>query len=200
MPITKKADQTSINDSDKKTMHNAGIDLPSSDSSSDDADTTAPETVVDIDGGVPSPSDPDLQKTGIHFFDSNKDLNKTDLSSLAEEKMKSANSKDLEAEFESQLGTFKSPSKDTAKIVGEKSKTMSGLLAKIQAKLGLKKNKVKEELGSLKKMKEGISQDISDIKELEESEEKIQAELQKIDTITEEMEAIEKEVDEELKR
>ena len=200
MPNTKKGDGNSINDSDKNTLHDAGIDVAGMPSTSPENEIKE-ETIVDIDGGAPVPNDPDVEKTGIRFFDENKPsatkVNKEDLSTLAEAKMKAEGASDLEAAFRSELSGNESEDRTSAVI--EKSGSLSALLSKIQEKLGMKKSKVKTELTNLKKMKEGISSDIADIKELEESEGKITAELKKIDTLKEEMDAIEKEVAEELK-
>lgn len=190
------------NSADKDTMLKAGVDV--SDSSEVTPENLEEETVVDIDEGVPKDtvSDPDVQKTGIKFFDQNS-VNKEDLSSLAEAKLKedvvSGNASDLEQAFKSELSKDVIPSADAKEVIGTKVSTMKSLLSKIRAKLGLKKTKVKSELESLKKMKEGITKDIEDIKELEESEHKIEDGLKKVETIKEEMEEIEKEVNNELK-
>lgn len=202
---TDNNNQNSINNDDQKTLHDAGVDLPGMEVQKDKKpDSPAGEVVVDIDGGAPKNEamDKDLAKTGIKFVENQNVTpeNKEDLSALAEKKMKEVevnlNTSDLEQEFKSQVSS-EAPKK-TADITS-KSNTLSGLLVKIKEKLGLKKTKVKTELDSLKKMKEGISQDIADIKELEESEDKIEAELEKLENIKNEMEAIEQEVNEELK-
>ena len=195
MPIVKTSDENSINDSDKSTLHDAGVDVSglSAVKSSDDKK----DSLVDMDDSVPGVNDEDLKKTGIKFVEE-KPMNKEDLSALAEEK--SWNAKDLEEEFRSQLSSASKPASVSEKAVVEKAGSMAGLLSKITEKLGLKKKKVSAELQSLKKMKEGIQADIEDIKELEESEEKIKAQLQKVDAFKSEIEAIEKEVGEELKK
>lgn len=202
---TDNNNQNSINNDDQKTLHDAGVDLPGMEVQKDKkTDSPSGEVVVDIDGGAPKNEamDKDLAKTGIKFVENQNVTpeNKEDLSALAEKKMKEVevnlNTSDLEQEFKSQVSS-EAPKK-TADITS-KSNTLSGLLVKIKEKLGLKKTKVKTELDSLKKMKEGISQDIADIKELEESEDKIEAELEKLENIKNEMEAIEQEVNEELK-
>lgn len=202
---TDNNNQDSINNDDQKTLHDAGVDLPGmEDQKNKKPDSSAGEVVVDIDGGAPKNEamDKDLAKTGIKFVEDQNTMpeNKEDLSALAEKKMKemevNLNTSDLEQEFKSQMSSD-SPKKTSD--ITSKSNTLSGLLTKIKEKLGLKKTKVKTELESLKKMKEGISQDIADIKELEESEDKIEAELEKLENIKKEMEAIEQEVNEELK-
>ena len=60
MPTTKKGDSDSINDSDKTTMHNAGVDVPSL-APTPEENAVKEETIVDIDGGTPSPADPALK-------------------------------------------------------------------------------------------------------------------------------------------
>lgn len=201
MPNIKKNDQNSINENDKKELHDAGVDLPGMASSvtPEDLNENKEEVVVDIDDNSNIPVETDLSDTGIKFFDETQTKNKEDLSLLAEQKKKELAASDLEEEFKSQLSTSESV-KESEKLVIEKGLSMKRLLSKIREKLGLKKTKVKTELDGLKKMKEGISKDISEIKELEESEQKIEEELKKIDTIKEEMEMIEKEVSEELKK
>lgn len=200
MPNTTKTDSNNDNNLDKDTMLKAGVDISSENNVSPE---DVGETIVDIDSGMPKEAiDGDIKKTGIKFFDDNNSLNKEDLSSLAEAKLKEANSvgaSDLEAEFKSELSSAVPSKEETKEVIGAKVGTMKSLLAKIRAKLGLKKTKVKTELEDLKKMKEGISKDISDIKELEESEHKIEEGLKKVEVIKSEMEEIEKEVNDELK-
>ncbi len=195
MPIVKTSDDNAINDSDKTTLHDAGIDV--SGLSVVKSVGNKKDSLVDVDGSVPGENDEDLKNTGIKFVEESR-VNKEDLSALAE--AKSQNAKDLEEEFRSELSGALKSSPVSEKSVVEKGTTMAGLLSKISEKLGLKKKKVSAELQSLKKMKEGIQSDIEDIKELEESEEKIKAQLEKMDTFKSEIEAIEKEVDEELKK
>lgn len=198
MPIVKSSDDNSINDNDKSTLHDAGVDV--SGLAAPKPDEEKKEALIDMDGSVPESNDEDLKKTGIKFIEE-KPVNKEDLSALAEQKSRaSQNAKDLEEEFRSELSGTAKTSVVSEKAVVEKISTMAGLLSKISEKLGLKKKKVGAELQNLKKMKEGIQEDIEDIKELEESEEKIKAQLQKMDTIKSEIEAIEKEVGEELKK
>lgn len=198
MPIVKGSDDNSINDKDKSTLHDAGVDV--SGLAAPKPAEEKKEIVVDMDSSVSEANDPELQKTGIKFVEE-KPLNKEDLSALAEQKSRaSQNAKDLEEEFRSELSGTSKTSQASEKAVVEKISTMAGLLSKISEKLGLKKKKVGTELQNLKKMKEGIQEDIEDIKELEESEEKIKAQLLKMDTIKSEIEAIEKEVGEELKK
>ncbi len=198
MPIVKTSDDNSINDNDKSTLHDAGVDV-SGLAVSKPAEEKK-EGLIDMDSGVLEANDLELQKTGIKFVEE-KPVNKEDLSALAEQKSRSVqNAKDLEEEFRSELSVTSKPSASSEKAVVEKISTMAGLLSKISEKLGLKKKKVGSELQNLKKMKEGIQADIEDIKELEESEEKIKAQLEKMDAIKSEIEAIEKEVGEELKK
>lgn len=202
MPNIKKNDQTVINDNDKKELHEAGVDLPTTSSvTQEDVVESVPqqEEFIDIDSAPTVSNDVDIQSTGIKFFDEVKTENKEDLSMLAEKKQKELAAADLEEEFKSELSTANN-SNETEKAIFDKGLSMKKLLSKIREKLGLKKTKVKSELDSLKKMKDGISKDISEIKELEESEKKIETEIKKIDTIKEEMETIEKEVSEELQK
>ncbi|MCC7469580.1 MAG: hypothetical protein IT284_00325 [Bacteroidetes bacterium] len=219
MPNTNDLNKNSLGEDDKGVLHNAGVDVSTLPPEPDDENAKEEEVIIDIDSGVNVAEDQDLKKTGIKFVEDNKKINKEDLSSLAEEKIKKEEVKetvdvpkiqkpvnksesnvsaDLEAEFKSELSSV-SPS-DISKEISQKAGTLSSLLSKIQEKLGIKKTKVKEELASLKKMKDGISQDISDIKELEESEEKIKTEIEKADNIKEEIQEIEKEVKEELEK
>ncbi len=207
MPNTKKDDTTAINDTDKTTLHDAGIDVGSgafaSMATTDKPVPAAnPEGLIDIDGqNAASIADKDLEKTGLKFVDTN--FVKEDLSKLAEEKRAAAlaaSGRDLEDEFKSELSNTKPEVKKSEGVVSSGASSLGGLLSKIREKLGLKKSKVKDELGNLKKMKEGISADITDIKALEESERKIQAELEKMDLIKEEVDAIEREVGDELKK
>lgn len=195
MPKSQKADEAVINEADKTTLHDAGVDVKGL----APAEEPAP-AVVDIDGGAPTEeaADSDLQKTGIKFVESAP--RKEDLSALAEQRdqMAASTARDLEDEFKSELSGI--APKPVAKPTTERAGSLKSLLDQIREKLGLKKKKVKDELDTLKKMKEGISADIADIKELEESEGKIEAGLQKMDSLAGEMEAIEKEVGEELKK
>lgn len=198
MPIVKRADDNAINDSDKSTLHDAGVDVSGLAVSAPAEDKK--EVYVDMDGSVPEQNDEDLKKTGIKFVEP-APINKEDLSALAEQQSRAGQkAKDLEEEFRSELSGAPKAVPVSEKAVVEKMGSMSELLSKISEKLGLKKKKVGTELQNLKKMKEGIQADIEDIKELEESEEKIKAQLQKMDTIKSEIEAIEQEVKEELKK
>lgn len=216
MPNTNDLNKNSLGEGDKGVLHNAGVDVSTLPPEPDDENAKEEEVIIDIDSGVNVAEDQDLKKTGIKFVEDNKKINKEDLSSLAEEKIKKEEVKDvpkpqapinksesnvsadLEAEFKSELSSVSS--NDISKEISQRTGTLSSLLSKIQEKLGIKKTKVKEELASLKKMKDGISQDISDIKELEESEEKIKTEIEKADNIKEEIQEIEKEVKEELEK
>ena len=196
MPNTKTGDDNSINQSDKTTLHGAGVDL---------SDTPVepegiPEKIVDMDVAVPDEEDPDLKKSGVKFV--SEETPKPIVSAPTENKTKNENlnTKDLEAEFRSELADFKGPLKTGGEIgVMEKSGSLKAMLAKIQEKLGLKKKTVKSELESLKKMKDAITKDINEIKELEQSEGKINEELGKIEEIKKEVEEIEKDVAEDLK-
>lgn len=201
MQNIKKNDQDLINENDKKELEQAGVDLSMSSSSDIQQDIALDkqEEFVDIDSTPTVTNDPDVATTGIKFFDEINKENKEDLSLLAEKKEKEMAAADLEEEFKSELSAT-NISAEPEKAIFEKGLSMKKLLSKIREKLGLKKNKVKTELDSLKKMKDGISKDILEIKELEESEKKIETEIKKIDTIKEEMENIEKEVSEELQK
>jgi hypothetical protein len=197
MPNTKNDDSNSINQNDKTTLHGAGVDL----SDTPVEPEGAPEKILDIDGATPDVNDADLQKSGVKFVTEN--VAKTDLSTLAEKKMKSESiaTKDLEAEFRSELADFKGPLKpDVEKSIIEKGGSLKSMLNRIQEKLGLKKKTVKTELESLKKMKDSITKDIGEIKELEESETKINQEIEKIESIKKEVEEIERDVAEDLKK
>ncbi len=200
MPNTKNDYPGPINDSDKKTLQSAGVDVTNTpvepEGEEDKAVSDTPEeSVVDIDSNAKVMGEDDLQKTGIKFI---KEENKEDLSALAERRSKAAvGSKDLEEEFRSELAVGeKSTSNQEIEV---KSSSLSALLAKIQNKLGAKKKSVKEELGNLKKMKDAISKDINEIKDLEESEKKIEEEVGKIESIKKEVEMIEEEFGADLK-
>lgn len=181
--VDKKDD--SINKSENETLVSAGIDLAGGSSEN------IAETSVDVDGEMPK--EEDMQTSGINFVH---EENKEDLSALAEEKMK-ATSKDLENEFKSELAESKASATvaHSGESIAPKKGNLSSILTKIQEKLGLKKKTVKDELGSLKKMKDSIARDIEEIKKLEASEGKIKEELDKIDSINEEVETIEKELE-----
>lgn len=189
MPSRPKND-ASVNDADAATLHSAGVDV-------DGVGAPAEEVVVDIAGAAVS--DEDAKNVGIRFVEPSPtaapSVDHSDLSRLAEEKSRG---KDLEAEFRSSLSDAAAPAKKSSAGLAEKEGVMTSLLSKIREKLGLKKAKVREELASLKKMKDGIAEDIADIKELEESEEKIAEKMKKLDTIKGELEAIEDEVEKEL--
>lgn len=200
MPNTKSDYPGPINDSDKKTLAGAGIDVSDRPIKSEEEEAIAPaeEKIIDIDGTTPLAEDADIKNSGIQFVKSEPAVNKEDLSSLAEEKTK-ASSKDLEEEFRSELSDAPKSKKTTDhKAVLAKSESLSELLARIEDKLGHKKSEVKEELSSLKKMKDTIEKDITEIKDLEASEEKLKGEIDKIDAIREEVETIEEEFNEKL--
>ncbi len=198
MPDTKKPYPGPINDTDKQTLHGAGVDVSDTPLRSEEDETSKEEAVVDIDSATPAVADSDVVSTGIRFIKSETPVNKEDLSSLAEASMKKS-SKDLEEEFRSELGETKPVSKKTSQkeILG-KSESLSELLTRIEAKLTNKKTEVKSELDSLKKMKDTISKDITEIKDLEASEEKIKAEIEKIESIREEVEDIEEELNDKI--
>lgn len=203
MPTTKKGEDNSINDNDKTTLHDAGVDVAGLGIAPEVKDVPATDApTINLDDSISDPESPDVKKTGIHFVSDTPAVNKEDLSALAEEKMRmvEGNSKDLEAEFRSELSSLKASSKSSSeKDMSDRSASLGSLLSKIQEKLGLKKKNVKDELSSLKKMKDSISKDISDIKNLEDSEGKIRAEIDKIESITKEVDAIEEEFGQELK-
>lgn len=199
MPNTKKSSIPGpINDSDKQTLSGVGIDVSDTPLRSEEDEAAGEEKIIDIDGTTPTETDVDVAKTGIRFVKDEPKVNKEDLSSLAESKMR-ASAEDLEKEFESEVGESR-PQKEpfNEDKVLAKSETLAELLARIEKKLNAKKTSVKEELGTLKKMKDTISHDISEIKDLEASEAKIKAEMDKIDSIREEVESIEKEFDEKV--
>jgi chromosome segregation ATPase len=104
---------------------------------------------------------------------------------------------DLENEFNKTVG--QRPSSSEKGNLNEKITSLEAMLIKIKEKLGFKKKEVKEELESLKKVKEDIEEDIANIKELEESKQKIEEKLGKVEAISGEISEIEKEVKEELK-
>ena len=200
MPNTKKpAFPGPINDSDKQTLSGVGIDVSDTPlrSEEDEATGVGEEKIIDIDGTTPSSGDADVEKTGIKFVKEDPKINKEDLSSLAESRLK-ASAEDLEKEFESELGETKAKAPFNEDAVLKKSETLAELLARIEKKLNTKKTSVKEELSNLKKMKDTISHDIGEIKDLEASEAKIKEEMEKIDSIREEVETIEKEFNEKV--
>lgn len=200
MPNTKKQEFPGpINDSDKKTLSGAGIDVSDTPLRSEEDEATAveEEKIIDIDGTTPVSGDADVEKTGIKFVKEEPKVNKEDLSSLAENRMK-ASAEDLEKEFESELSETKAKESFDEDTVLKKSETLAELLARIEKKLNTKKTSVKEELTNLKKMKDTISHDISEIKDLEASEAKIKAEIEKIDLIREEVENIEEELNDKV--
>ncbi len=211
MPNTKKQSIPGpINDSDKQTLSGAGIDVSNTplESEENEAAGVTGEKIIDIDGTTPASGDADVEKTGIKFVkeeskvnpdtkDFGVRVNKEDLSSLAESRLK-ASAEDLEKEFESELGETKTKEPFNEDVVLKKSETLAELLARIEKKLNIKKTSVKEELSNLKKMKDTISHDINEIKDLEASETKIKAEMEKIDSIREEVETIEKEFNEKV--
>ena len=104
---------------------------------------------------------------------------------------------DLENEFNKTVG--QRPASSGKGNLNEKITSLEAMLIKIKEKLGFKKKEVKEELESLKKVKEDIEEDIANIKELEESKQKIEEKLGKVEAISGEISEIEKEVKEELK-
>lgn len=194
MPNTIKSDYPGpINDADKKTLSSVGIDVDTNLENKEDE-----EKVVDI--GPVSTDDSIVEKTGIQFLKESPKaplVNKEDLSSLAESRAKSS-ADDLEKEFKSEVGEVKTkPSFNEDEVIA-KNETLAELLERIEKKLSAKKTTVKEELTTLKKMKDTISHDIGEIKDLEASEAKIKAEIQKIDSIREEVENIEKEFNEKI--
>jgi chromosome segregation ATPase len=206
MPNTKKPSIPGpINDSDKQTLSGVGIDVSDTPLRSEEDEATgvgdlseqAGEKIVDIDGTTPSSNDVDVEKTGIKFVKEESEVNKEDLSSLAESRMK-ASAEDLEKEFESELGETKIKAPLNEDAVLKKSETLAELLARIEKKLNTKKTSVKEELSNLKKMKDTISHDIGEIKDLEASEQKIKEEMKKIDSIREEVESIEEELNDKV--
>ncbi len=199
-----------ITGGEKDTLHNAGVDLSSTEEKT--------ETFVDIDSAPSSKDDADLKDIGINFVAPE---NKEDLSALKEkmdmnaaaakpttpvvpnpvapapkqaETMASAS--DLEQEFKKTVGQT-IPVKNES--LNEKVFSLRGMLSKIQEKLGLKKTEVQKELDNLKHVKEDIAKGIQNIKELEDSKGKIEDQLHKVETLTGEISNIEKEVAEELK-
>jgi nicotinamide mononucleotide adenylyltransferase len=194
MPNTIKSDYPGpINDADKKTLSSVGIDVDTNSENKEDE-----EKVVDI--GAASTDDSIVEKTGIQFVKESPKtplVNKEDLSSLAESRAKSS-ADDLEKEFKSEVGEVKTKPAFNEDEVIAKNETLAELLERIEKKLSAKKTTVKEELTTLKKMKDTISHDIGEIKDLEASEAKIKAEIQKIDSIREEVENIEKEFNEKI--
>lgn len=192
----KKVDEN-ISGTDKTTMHNAGVDV------SED-----PKEIVDIDSSPVAKDDVELKSTGITFVDDKPktpDINKEDLSSLAEKAKKDAEkaletTDDLEKEFQKTIGDSPaSPEPVKKESLGDQISGLTAMLGKIRERLGFKKAEVKEDLENLKKVKEDISKDIENIKELEESEDKIEDQLKKVEKIQEEISSIEDEVEKELK-
>lgn len=193
MPNTKNDYPGPINDSDKKTLAGAGVDVSDTPLKSESDEMAMPEEekLIDIDGTAPDSGDADIAKSGIKFVKDEPSVNKHDLSAMAEEKMKGS-AKDLEEEFRSELSNApKSKKSEDHKAILGKSESLSELLARIEDKLGHKKGEVKEELASLKKMKDTIEKDIAEIKDMEVSEEKLKEEIEKIEAIKEEVESIE---------
>lgn len=188
-------DPKTINSDDQNTMADAGVDIAggSGENIAEGEKEEAPE-VMDIDS---SADEMTAEKAGIKFIKSDK----TDLSALAEAKNRvEPGSKELEAEFNSEFPDFKGSLKpENEEAVMGKVTSLGTLLSKIQQKLGLKKSSVKQELGSLKKMKDAIGKDIEEIKELESSEQKIKEEIGKIESIRKEVEDIEVKLEEDLK-
>lgn len=191
------SDPKTINTDDQNTLAGAGVDL----SGGSDENIAEGEK----DPGIPAPiedsgvididtsSQADVVKdVGIKFVSDEPKKDKTDLSALAEAQKKEVNSRDLEAQFNSELHDFKGPLKPVDDVaVMNKTVSLGTLLSKIQEKLGMKKASVKEELGGLKKMKDAIGKDIEEIKELEGSEQKVREEIGKIETIKKEVHDIE---------
>ncbi len=188
-------DPKTINSDDQNTMADAGVDITGgSGENIAEGEKEQASEVMDIDS---SADDATAEKAGIKFVQTDK----TDLSAMAEAKQKAASdSRALEAEFKAEFPDFKGPLKpESENAVMGKVTSLGTLLAKIQEKLGLKKTSVREELGSLKKMKDAIGKDIEEIKELESSEQKIKEEIGKIESIRKEVEDIEEKLGEDLK-
>jgi hypothetical protein len=168
MPNTIKSDYPGpINDADKKTLSSVGIDVDTNSENKEDE-----EKVVDI--GAASTDDSIVEKTGIQFVKESPKtplVNKEDLSSLAESRAKSS-ADDLEKEFKSEVGEVKTKPAFNEDEVIAKNETLAELLERIEKKLSAKKTTVKEELTTLKKMKDALSLDITaklyfDLKDLE---------------------------------
>lgn len=188
-------DPKTINSDDQNTMADAGVDIAggSGENIAEGEKEEVPE-VMDIDS---SADEATAEKAGIKFVQTDK----TDLSGMAEAKQKAvSDSKALEAEFKAEFPDFKGSLKpESENAVMGKVSSLSALLTKIQEKLGFKKTSVREELGSLKKMKDAIGKDIEEIKKLESSEQKIKEEIGKIESIRKEVEDIEEKLGEDLK-
>lgn len=186
-------DPKSLNTDDATTLAGAGVDVAGGSSENIAEGEKEEVEVVDIDGTAGADVTP---VAGMKFVEeAPKPTEVPDLAALAEAKQKKEeSSRDLEAQFNSELHDFKGPVKSAEPGVVPKPTTLAALLSKIQGKLGTKKASVKEELGSLKKMKDAIGHDIEEIKELEADEKKIEDEINKIETINQEVEAIEKDL------
>jgi len=203
-----------ITKEEDSTLHNAGVDMSFKDAQSGD------DSFIDIDKATVSNDDEDLNKVGLNFVEpknseiETQNINREDLSSLSESMLKTkppeAPAKtdsvfDLEKEFNQAVGDVspiitepKIPEKKEENL-NEKVSGLQKMLDKIKEKLGIKKTEVRQELESLKKVKNNIEKDIENIKELEESEKKIESELSKVNEIKNEITEIEKEVESELK-
>lgn len=191
MPNANNDTGNTIKDSDKSTLHSAGVDLSSTPVEPEGQE----EKMVDIDGTTPAEGDADLAKSGLKFVEE-----KAPPKPNAENGKDRVSTADLEAEFRSELEEFRGPLKPDRDFgVFEKTGSLRTLLVKVQEKLGIKKKSVKSELESLKKMKDSITKDITEIKELEQSEAKINEELGKIESIKKEVEDIEHDLSDNLK-
>lgn len=195
-------DPKTINADDQNTLAGAGVDLSGGSSENiAESETGVPENsdsgLIDMD----TPSDPaGVKDVGIKYVEEKPVVPTTDLSGLAEAKQKQQSSEELEAEFKSELHDFKGPLRpESDAVVMNKTVSLGTLLSRIQKKLMGKKASVKEELGSLKKMKDAIGKDIEEIKELESSEQKVRNEIVKIESIKKEVEEIESQMNEDLK-
>lgn len=190
-------DSKSLNADDQTTLSGAGVDLAGgSDENIAEGEKEEVE-VMDIDSTTGAATD---VPAGIKFVEQVPVPDKTDLSALAEAKAHTQpSSDDLEAEFNSELHDMKGPLKSPESVVMNKPSTLAALLQKIGTKLSSKKTSVKEELGSLKKMKDAIGHDIEEIKQLEDSERKIKDEISKIESIKKEVEEIEETLGSDLK-
>ena len=182
-------DPKSLNTDDATTLAGAGVDVAGgSDENIAEGEKEEVE-VVDIDGTAGA----DTAPAGMKFVEEPPKA-APDVAAMAEAKQKQESSRDLEAQFNSELHDVKAPMKPAEPGVVPKSTTLASLLSNIQGKLGTKKESVKEELGSLKKMKDAIGHDIEEIKELEADEKKLQDEINKIETINQEVESIERDL------
>lgn len=211
MPMdTDNKTANNITGGEKDTLHNAGVDLSSTEEKT--------ETFVDIDSAPASKDDADLKDIGINFVapENKEDLSalkeKMDMNAVAAKPMApvapapvmpaqkqaetTASASDLEQEFKKTVGQTISVKNES---LNEKVFSLRGMLSKIQEKLGLKKTEVQKELDNLKHVKEDIAKGIQNIKELEDSKGKIEDQLHKVETLTGEISNIEKEVAEELK-